>query len=62
MGNRELTLENLLADPMTLAVMAADNVDPGELKIVWTALAQRLALLHEAECRSVWTGWDDWSW
>jgi hypothetical protein len=28
MDDRELTLTDLLADPMTLAVMAADRVDP----------------------------------
>ena len=32
MDNRELTLTDLLADPMTLAVMAADRVDPAGWK------------------------------
>ena len=32
MDHRELTLAELLADPMILAVMAADRVDPAELK------------------------------
>ena len=62
MHDRELTLANLLTDPMTLALMAADKVDPVELKATWTALAQRLALAHKAERRPVCIGWDDWSW
>jgi len=49
MGDRELTLANLLTDPMTLAMMAADGVDPVELKTTWTALARRLAFAREAE-------------
>jgi hypothetical protein len=62
MHDRELTLANLLTDPLTIAMMAADRVDPVELKAAWTALAQRLALVHEAETCCVWTGRDDWSW
>jgi hypothetical protein len=42
MDNRELTLAELLDDPMTLAVMAADRVDPAALKTVLLALARRL--------------------
>ena len=34
MDHRELTLAELLADPITLAVMAADRVDPAALKAV----------------------------
>jgi hypothetical protein len=49
MDDRELTLAGLLADPMTLALMAADKVDPVELTAAWTALARKLALAHEAE-------------
>jgi len=44
MRDRELTLANLLMDPLTLAMMAADRVDPVELKAAWTALARKLAL------------------
>ena len=42
MDNRELTLTDLLADPMTLAVMAADRVDPAALEAVLSGLARRL--------------------
>jgi hypothetical protein len=42
MDNRELTLTDLLADPMTLAVMAADRVDPAALEAALTGLARRL--------------------
>jgi hypothetical protein len=62
MDDRELTLASLLADPMTLAMMAADRVDPVELKATWTALARKLALDRAAECRLVCAGWDDRAW
>ena len=42
MDNRELTLTDLLADPMTLAVMAADRVDPAALEAALSGLAGRL--------------------
>jgi hypothetical protein len=51
MDDRELTLTGLLADPMTLALMAADHVDPAELTATWTALAARLALARATERR-----------
>ena len=51
MDNREFTLEGLLADPLTLALMAADHVDLAELTAAWTALAARLALARAAERR-----------
>jgi hypothetical protein len=38
MHNRELTLTDLLADPMTLSVMAADRVDPAALEAVLSSL------------------------
>jgi hypothetical protein len=44
MDNRELMLTDLLADPMTLAVMAADRVDPAALEAVLSGLARRLGL------------------
>jgi hypothetical protein len=56
MNDRELTLAGLLADPMTLALMAADHVDPAELKVTWTALARRIAVAREAERRTVCAG------
>jgi hypothetical protein len=49
MDDRELTLAGLLADPMTLALMAADKVDLAELTAVWSTLARKLALAHAAE-------------
>jgi hypothetical protein len=49
MGCRELTLADLLADPMTLAVMAADRVDPAALKACLVGLAHRLQLNRSAE-------------
>jgi hypothetical protein len=42
MDHRELTLTELLDDPMTLAVMAADRVDPAALKAVLQVLGRRL--------------------
>ena len=42
MCDRELTLTELLDDPMTQAVMAADRVDPGELRAVLAVLTRRL--------------------
>ena len=51
MMDRELTMAGLLADPMTLALMAADKVDPAELTAAWTALARRLELARAAERR-----------
>ena len=42
MDHRELTLAELLADPITLAVMAADLVDPAALKAMLAGLAGRL--------------------
>ena len=42
MDNRELTLTDLLADPMTLAVMAADRVDPAALEAALSRLPRRL--------------------
>ena len=48
MDNRELTLTDLLADPMTLAVMAADRVDPAALEAALSGLARRLELARPA--------------
>jgi hypothetical protein len=48
MDNRELTLTDLLADPMTLAVMAADRVDPAALEAALSGLARRLELAWPA--------------
>ena len=48
MCNRELTLTELLDDPMIQAVMAADRVDPAELKAVLVVLAHTLQLSRPA--------------
>jgi hypothetical protein len=42
MDHREPTLAELLANPITLAVMAADRVDPAALKAMLSGLAGRL--------------------
>jgi len=41
MDHRELTLAELLDDPMTIAVMAADRVDPTALQVVLSALSRK---------------------
>jgi hypothetical protein len=48
MDHRELTLTDLLADPMILAVMAADRVDPAALEATLSGLARRLELVRPA--------------
>ncbi|MGC1891365.1 MAG: hypothetical protein WA709_35715 [Stellaceae bacterium] len=48
MENRELTLTDLLADPMILAVMAADRVDPAALATALSGLARRLEVAQPA--------------
>ncbi len=48
MCDRELTLTELLDDPMIQAVMAADRVDPAELKVVLAVLTHRLQLSRPA--------------
>jgi hypothetical protein len=51
MDHRGLTLAELLADPITLAVMAADLVDPAALKAMLSGLVRRLQLTRPAEPR-----------
>jgi hypothetical protein len=48
MYDRELRLTDLLADPMTLAVMAADQVDPAALAAALSGLARTLELARPA--------------
>src|SRR5580704_10937177 len=48
MDHRELTLTALLADPMVLAVMTADQVDPAALEAALSGLARRLELARPA--------------
>jgi len=49
MNHRELTLADLLASPMTRAVMTADRVDPSALEAALYALARKLELTPAAE-------------
>ena len=49
MDHRELTLAELLAAPITLAVMAADLVDPAALKAMLSGLAGRLQFAQPAK-------------
>jgi hypothetical protein len=56
MDDRELTLTDLLANPMILAVMAADKVDPAALEAALSELARRLELARLAERRRVCVG------
>jgi hypothetical protein len=53
MDHRDLTLTDLLADPMTLAVMAADEVDPVALEAVLSGLARKLELARPTERKMV---------
>ena len=62
MCNRELTLTELLDDPMIQAVMAADRVDPAELKAVLAVLAHRLQLARPAEPIRDYVGRAERSW
>ena len=48
MNDRELTLTDLLADPMILAVMAAYQVDAAALEAALSGLALRLELARPA--------------
>jgi hypothetical protein len=50
MDTCELTLTDLLADPMTLAVMAADRVDPAALVAALSGLARRLEFARPRCC------------
>jgi len=62
MGYRELTLADLLADPITLAVMAADRVDPAALKAFLFGLTRRLQLTRPAEPIRDYVGRGERSW
>jgi hypothetical protein len=42
-GCRDMSLHEVLSDPLTRAVMAADRVDPQELAAELTETAKRLA-------------------
>jgi hypothetical protein len=60
MSNRELTLTELLDDPMTRAVMAADRVDPAALEATLSAVAHKLRL--EAHQQRNCLGWSGKGW
>jgi hypothetical protein len=62
MDHRELTLAELLADPITLAVMAADLVDRAALEAMLAGLAGRLQLARPAKPRRDCAARDDRSW
>ena len=62
MDHRELTLADLLADPMTLAVMAADRVDPAELKAMLYSVARQRRLDRSAERSQVRIRRCAWPW
>jgi hypothetical protein len=49
MDHRELTLADLLASPITRALMAADRVDPSALEAALSALARKLESARPAE-------------
>jgi hypothetical protein len=65
MDHRELTLTELLDDPMTLAVMAADRVDPAALKaLLNNVLVRRLQHARPAQPIAIreYIGRDDRRW
>ena len=49
MNHREPTLAELFADPIALAVMAADRVDPAALKAMLSGVACRLQVTRLAK-------------
>jgi hypothetical protein len=51
MDHRELSLTELLDDPITLAVMTADRVDPAALKAILHVLVRRLR--HAGPAQSI---------
>jgi hypothetical protein len=62
MDHREPALAELLANPVTLAMMAADRVDPVALKAMLSGLAQRLPATRPAEPMRDFVGRDDRKW
>ena len=62
MLTHQLTLTELLDDPMTRAVMAADRVDPIALKATLSVVAEKLQLNSAAYQRRNWAGWSDQTW
>jgi hypothetical protein len=62
MDHREPALAELLANPVTLAMMAADRVDPVALKAMLSGLAQKLQAARLAEPMRDCVGRDDRQW
>jgi hypothetical protein len=62
MDHRELTLAELFADPIALALMAADRVDPAALQAMLSGLAGRLQVTRLAEPIRDCIGRDDRQW
>jgi len=62
MDHREPALAELLANPVTLAMMAADRVDPVALKAMLSGLAHRLQATRPAEPKRDSVGRDDRQW
>jgi hypothetical protein len=50
-GGHEPTREELLSDPITVALMAADGVDPGALEAMLNRVGQcRSSARHRSQC------------
>ena len=62
MCDREMTLTELLDDPIIQAVMTADRVDPAELKAALTVLTRRLQPTRPAGPVLDCFGWAKPSW
>jgi hypothetical protein len=62
MDHRGLTLTEFLDDPMILAVMRADRVDPAELKAVLAVLVRRFQHADAREPIPDYVGRDDRRW
>jgi hypothetical protein len=62
MHNYELTLTELLDDPMTRAVMVADRVDPAALKATLSAVARKLQHNFAAHQQMNCAGWSHQGW
>lgn len=58
----QLTLTELLDDPMTRAVMAADRVDPATLKEILSVVASKLQLNLADYTRRNWAGCGEQKW
>ena len=58
----QLTLTELMDDPMTRAVMAADRVDPAALKETLSVVASKLQLNLADYQRRSWAGCGEQSW